>query len=70
MQIRILVYWTVVSTVSFAASSHRVSEGTGTLTVTINRSGNTEILATVLVVTDNFQGTAAGNSLTIMVTMT
>ena len=45
---------------SFATNSHSVSEGAGTLIVTINRAGNTEVLATVLVVTDNFQGTAAG----------
>ena len=49
-----------VSTVSFADEDYSVSEGAGTLTVNVTRSGSTETSATVLVATDNFQGTASG----------
>ena len=49
-----------VSTVSFEDESYRVSEGAGMLTVNVTRSGDTDILATVLVATDNFVGTASG----------
>lgn len=54
------MYALIVATVSFAAASYRVLEGAGTLSVTIIRSGNTGSLATVLVATDNFHGTASG----------
>ena len=49
-----------MATVSFAEESYRVSEGTGTLVINITRSGDTDIAATVLVATDNFEGTASG----------
>jgi len=49
-----------VATVSFEARSYTVSEGNRILPVNITRSGDTESLATVLVATDNFIGTASG----------
>ena len=49
-----------MATVSFAETSYRVSEGTGTLVVNITRSGDTNIVATVLAASDNFEGTASG----------
>ena len=48
---------------SFAEASYRVSEGTGTLVVNITRSGDTNIVATVLAASDNLEGTASGKVL-------
>ena len=49
-----------MATVSFAEANYRVSEGTGTLVVNITRSGDTDIVATVLAASDNFEGIASG----------
>ena len=45
---------------SFVAASYRVSEEAERLDINIIRSGDTEILADVLVATESFQGTASG----------
>ena len=53
--------YTPVATVSFSSTIYKYAEGTGGAQVTVTRSGNTEAIAIVLVASDNFQGTAAGN---------
>ena len=49
-----------VATVSFSAASYRVSEGAESLELNITRSGDTSILAVVMVASDNLEGTASG----------
>ena len=49
-----------MATVSFSSASYEFDESAGDVQITVTRSGNTESNATVLVASDNFQGTAAG----------
>lgn len=52
-----------MATVSFESESYRVSERQPRLRINITRSGNLQNTSVVLVATDDFQGTASGNTL-------
>ena len=49
-----------MATVSFSLATYQYDEGAGDVQITITRSGNIASEAIVLVVSDDFQGTAAG----------
>ena len=50
----------LVAMVSFTSPNHTVSESVERLDINIIRSGDTEVVAHVLVTTDKLQGTASG----------
>ena len=56
-----MLYIHVVATVSFSSATYEYDEGVGDVQIIVTRSGNIESKATVLVASDNFQGTAAGS---------
>ena len=52
----------LVATVSFSRAVYSVDENVGQVTIPIVRSGDTERQAVVLVASENFIGTASGNT--------
>lgn len=61
MYASIILLQYVVATVSFSSAIYQYDESAGDILITIIRSGNIESKAFVLIASDNFQGTAAGN---------
>ena len=54
-----------MATISFSSDMYLYGEGIGAAQVTVTRSGNVDTLAVVLVASNRFQGTAAGNDVMI-----